>query len=80
MRVPVLMLNGRYDFIRTSTTLQLPLFRLLGTPEADKRHRQYDTGHVPPLRELVREVLNWLDRYVGPVTPTDKAAPVQPGR
>jgi formylglycine-generating enzyme required for sulfatase activity/DNA-binding winged helix-turn-helix (wHTH) protein/cephalosporin-C deacetylase-like acetyl esterase len=80
VRVPVLMLNGRYDFLRAHTTLQVPLFRLLGTPERDKHHIPYNTGHLPPLRELVREVLNWLDRYLGPVTPTDKAAPVQPER
>jgi len=67
VRVPVLMLNGRYDFETPSATLQQPMFRLLGTPERDKRHVQFDTGHVPPLQDLMREVLNWLDRYVGPV-------------
>jgi dipeptidyl aminopeptidase/acylaminoacyl peptidase len=24
-------------------------------------------GHVPPRMELIREILDWLDRYLGPV-------------
>jgi serine/threonine protein kinase/formylglycine-generating enzyme required for sulfatase activity/cephalosporin-C deacetylase-like acetyl esterase len=67
VRVPVLMLNGRYDFAAPSATLQQPMFRLLGTPERDKRHIQFDTGHLIPLQDLMRETLNWLDRYIGPV-------------
>lgn len=67
VRVPVLMLNGRYDFVFPSATLQQPLLRLLGTPERDKRLIQFDTGHIPVLQDIIREVLNWLDRYIGPV-------------
>jgi eukaryotic-like serine/threonine-protein kinase len=67
VRVPVLMLNGRYDFDTPSATLQQPMFRLLGTPERDKRYMQFDTGHIPALQDLMRETLNWLDRYLGPV-------------
>jgi serine/threonine protein kinase len=67
VRVPVLMLNGRYDFDTPSATLQQPMFRWLGTPERDKRHMQFDTGHFILLQDLIREVLNWLDRYIGPV-------------
>ncbi len=69
VRVPVLMLNGRYDFVAPSATLQLPMFRWLGTAEADKRLIQFDTGHMPPVQDLMRETLNWLDRYIGPVPP-----------
>jgi serine/threonine protein kinase/pimeloyl-ACP methyl ester carboxylesterase len=67
LHAPTLMLNGRYDFVYPSTTSQQPLFRLLGTPARDKRHVQFDTGHVPPLQDIMREVLDWLDRYLGPV-------------
>jgi eukaryotic-like serine/threonine-protein kinase len=66
--VPVLMLGGRYDFATPPTTLQQPMFRLLGTREPDKRFIQFDAGHVPPLRDVMRETLNWLDHYLGPVT------------
>ncbi len=68
VRVPVLMLNGRHDFIFPLDETQRPLFRLLGTPEADKKHVLFDSGHVPPYADVVRETLDWLDRYLGPVT------------
>jgi formylglycine-generating enzyme required for sulfatase activity/predicted esterase len=67
VRIPTLMLNGRYDAIFPLETSQLPMFRLLGVPEADKRHVIYETGHSVPRNELIKETLNWLDRYLGPV-------------
>jgi eukaryotic-like serine/threonine-protein kinase len=67
--VPVLMLNGRYDYTFPLETSQKPMFRLLGTPEKDKRHIVYETAHdVNVVRtEVVREVLDFLDKYFGPV-------------
>lgn len=65
--IPTLMLNGRYDFFTPMETAQIPAFKLLGTPEEDKRQVFYDTGHDIPRAELIREVLNWFDRYLGPV-------------
>jgi dienelactone hydrolase len=68
VRQPVLMLNGRYDSGYPVELLQKPLFRLLGTPEKDKRHVLVDSGHgVGRSLDRVRETLNWLDRYLGPV-------------
>jgi hypothetical protein len=46
---------------------QLPLFHLLGTPEADKRHVIYDCGHAVVGKDLIRPSLDWLDKYLGPV-------------
>ena len=46
---------------------QLPLFRLLGTPEGQKRHVQFDSGHMPPIQDVMREILDWLERNLGPV-------------
>jgi dienelactone hydrolase len=66
--VPVLMLNGRYDHFFPVETSQVPMFRLLGTPAADKRHVIYDGGHFVPRMLLISEVLDWLDHYLGPVT------------
>ena len=47
------------------------MFQRLGTPDADKRRVVLDSGHsvaVPEVRNLmIREVLNWLDRYVGKI-------------
>ncbi len=67
VHVPVLMVNGRYDFASPFETSQVPLFRLLGSPEKDKKHVVFDSGHVPPWPDVVRETLDWLDRYLGPV-------------
>jgi predicted esterase len=67
VRVPVLMENGRHDFNFPLDESQRPLFRLLGTPEADKKHVLFESGHVPPFPDVVRETLDWLDRYLGPV-------------
>jgi dienelactone hydrolase len=65
---PVLMLNGRDDFMRPVETSQLPLFRMLGAPDKDKRHVLYDAGHAPPRLPAIKEILEWLDRYLGPVS------------
>ncbi|HMA38873.1 MAG TPA: protein kinase [Gemmatimonadales bacterium] len=65
--IPVLMLNGRYDHFFPVQTSQDPMFRLLGTPAARKRHVLYDGGHFVPRTTLFSEVLEWLDRYLGPV-------------
>jgi predicted esterase len=67
VKIPTLMINGRYDFIFPVKTSQQPMFRLLGTPEKDKRYALFDSGHVPPRNDIIRETLNWLDHYLGPV-------------
>jgi eukaryotic-like serine/threonine-protein kinase len=67
VKMPVLMVNGRYDFFFPKETTQDPMFRMLGTPEKDKRHVVFESGHVPPPDMLIKEVLDWLDRYLGPV-------------
>jgi class 3 adenylate cyclase/formylglycine-generating enzyme required for sulfatase activity/dienelactone hydrolase len=73
-RIPVLMLNGRYDFVFPLETHQLSFFEMLGTPPADKRHVIYEAGHFAfPLGEAIRENLAWLDRTLGP-TGADQAA------
>lgn len=67
VKTPTLMINGRYDFIFPVETFQKPMFRLLGTPEKDKRYLLFDSGHVPPRNDVIRETLNWLDQHLGPV-------------
>ncbi len=69
LRKPVLMVNGRYDFTFPVAAAQDPLFRMLGTPPGDKRHVILDTPHdvTADRPALVREVLGWLDRYLGRV-------------
>jgi eukaryotic-like serine/threonine-protein kinase len=67
VKAPVLMLNGRFDFIFPTGSSQEPMFRLLGTPKEHKRRVLYDTGHDIPRNALIKETLDWLDRYLGPV-------------
>lgn len=69
VKVPVLMSNGRYDHFFPVESSQVPLYRLLGTPEKDKRHIIYETGHAVPRKEFIKESLDWLDKYFGPVKP-----------
>jgi dienelactone hydrolase len=65
VRTPVLMLNGREDFIFPIESSQRPLFRMLGSPAADKRHELYDGGHIFPFARVQKDSLEWLDRYLG---------------
>jgi cephalosporin-C deacetylase-like acetyl esterase len=66
--VPVLMLNGRFDAIEPVDSSQLPMFKMLGTPADQKRHVIYEAAHGDyPENAYIKEVLDWLDRYLGPV-------------
>jgi eukaryotic-like serine/threonine-protein kinase len=64
---PTLILNGRYDGYYPPETSSRPLLELLGTPEEDKKLILYETDHIPPRAEYVKETLAWLDKYLGPV-------------
>lgn len=65
---PPAMSDEGVDFDFPVESSQLPLFRLLGTPAEHKRHVIFeDAGHVPPRLDVIREILGWLDRYLGPV-------------
>jgi hypothetical protein len=61
------MVSGRYDNVFPLETSQNPMFRLLGTSDKDKRHAILDGGHLPDRDEMIKEILDWLDRYQGPV-------------
>ena len=63
------MVAGRQDFARPVEALQRPIFNLLGVPADQKRLTLIDGGHIPRLQDIIREVLDWLDRHLGPVTP-----------
>jgi predicted esterase len=65
--IPILMLHGRYDANVSFDHAAKPMFDLLGTAEKDKKLIVYETDHIIPPNELIKESLNWLDRYFGPV-------------
>jgi dienelactone hydrolase len=67
VRVPVLMLDGRYDYYFPVERAQQPFFRWLGTPAGRKRYLVYDGGHDVPREVLIAQSLAWFDRYLGPV-------------
>jgi eukaryotic-like serine/threonine-protein kinase len=68
LTIPVLRLNGRYDASFPPESSERPFFHFLGTPEKDKKQVIYEGGHgVFPRPDAVRECLDWLDKYLGPV-------------
>ncbi len=67
VKTPALMLSGKYDTLMPYETSIKPMFDLLGTPDEDKELKLYDTDHIPPRNEFIKEILAWLDRYLGPV-------------
>ena len=67
VKAPALILNGRFDFMFPTGLSQEPFMRLLGTPKEHKRRMVYEAGHDIPRIEVIKETLNWLDRYLGPV-------------
>src|SRR2546428_5138393 len=72
VRVPTLMINGRHDFYFPFETSQAPMFRLLGAPAAEKRHRVFESGHVPTERqEDMKEILDWP--MLAPASTLEKA-------
>ncbi len=67
VKKPTLMLNGRYDTLSPYETSIKPMFDLLGIPDEHKELKLYETDHIPPRNEFIKEILAWLDRYLGPV-------------
>jgi len=65
--IPTLMLNGRYDNFMPLDASQKPMFNLLGTQDTHKLHLLYEAGHLLPRNEKIKEILDWLDRYLGQV-------------
>jgi len=67
VKQPVLMLNGKYDMFCPLETSQMPMYNFLGTPKEDKKILIYESGHLVPKIEFVKETLQWFDKYLGPV-------------
>lgn len=68
--MPILMVNGKEDALFGYETSQLPLYKLLGTPEEHKKHITYPGGHglIGSSRvQMQKDILAWLDKYLGPV-------------
>ena len=73
--IPILMLTGRYDHIFPFETSSKLMFDYLGTPPENKKQIIYDVGHTgPPRYEIIKESLNWMDKYLGPVTTGEESS------
>jgi dienelactone hydrolase len=70
VKVPILMINGRFDQFFPLEESQLPLFQLLGSHEKKQIH--FDTTHATPEKETIQLANDWLDRHLGsPMTIRD---------
>ncbi len=69
--IPTLMINGRYDSRFNLDHEIKNMYELLGTPVKDKRMVLFDSDHLAPREDLVRETLSYLDEYFGSVELTD---------
>ncbi|MFA6954803.1 MAG: protein kinase [Thermoanaerobaculia bacterium] len=67
VKQPTLILNGELDFFFPPETSQKPLFDLLGSPADQKKRLVFPGGHSVPRTDMIKESLDWLDRYLGPV-------------
>ncbi len=63
--VPVLMLNGRYDYIFPVAISQDPLYRAIGSQ--DKKLIRYESGHAVPWDQAQKAADEWLDKHLKPV-------------
>ncbi len=66
IKIPVLMLNGKFDGNFPLEIAVKPFYNFLGTPEKDKRLCVYEFDHFVPKSEMIKETLNFLDKYFGP--------------
>jgi len=67
IEAPTIMLSGQYESIFPLETNVQPMYDLLGTPEKNKKLMLFESDHILPHNDLVKEVLAWLDQYLGPV-------------
>ncbi len=72
LKAPTLLVAGRFDWIFQGKDA---LLNLIGAPKEHKKVVMFDTAHdVSEQRgDLIREVLAWLDKYLGRVEATTAA-------
>ena len=71
IKVPVLMINGRYDHALPYQESQVPMFNLLGTPRSEKTHFVLDSGHGMTgevATQAYLKAMDWLDDVLGAPT------------
>ena len=54
------------------------VFARFGTAPEHTRHAIFERSHALPIDDVVREILSWLDRYLGSVTHSSRASTPTP--
>jgi dienelactone hydrolase len=67
VKLPFLLVNGRYDLYFPAETNLKAFMGLLGTPQKDKYLNLYETGHTATSPKSFKDILDFLDKYLGPV-------------
>ena len=65
LKLPIKMLSARLDDAFPLATSAVPFFQRLGTPGEHKQHVIAEGGHIVDPPTLMRETLDWLDKYLG---------------
>ena len=63
---PTLMLNGKYDPLFPYNSSSKPMYDSLGTEKKHQILYDYPSHYLPP-DEAKKDMLGWLDKYLGPV-------------
>ena len=61
VKLPVLMINGKYDAIFPFETQVIPMFNLFGTPKNKKKLITFEGGHRLPRNEEIRHMIDWFE-------------------
>jgi hypothetical protein len=61
VEIPTLMVNVPNDYFYPLEPSQKPFYQFLGSSQKD--HILLKGGHNPPLNDVVRETLDWLDQF-----------------
>jgi eukaryotic-like serine/threonine-protein kinase len=67
VKVPFFLANGNYDYYFPLETNLKVFMKLLGTPEKDKYLKLYDMGHIAISPKSFKDILDFLDKYLGRV-------------
>ncbi len=73
VKVPVLMVNGKEDVLLPLRACQIPMYDFMKKTNEYTEHKLYPGGHgaFGLFYDQIRgDVLDWLDRYLGPVNET----------
>jgi serine/threonine protein kinase/formylglycine-generating enzyme required for sulfatase activity len=67
IKIPIFLQGGRYDTYFPVEWNQKPYLALFGTAEKDKHYTIYETGHyIWNGNRWMKDLLDFLDRYLGP--------------